>query len=313
MTSVKSGILVVDKPEGPTSHDVVARVRRILGTREVGHAGTLDPMATGVLVLAVGEATKLVPWLSASDKEYVTRVHLGVTTDTLDARGLETMRAPLPEPVLAALDALGAKGQVSDLLGAALDHERARTSQVPPAFSAVHVDGERAHVLARRGERVEIAPREVAVRSLVLLGGAAFPMPYLDLRVEVSKGYFVRSLARDLAERLGTVGHLLSLRRTRSGSFSLAEAVALGDRGQDLSRLPPAVVPLPAAAARVLPVCRLTLAGVTAARHGQRVRLDDIDPPRAEPSAWLDSDGTLVAIGEATEGQDGRVLRGFRG
>ncbi|HVJ94972.1 MAG TPA: tRNA pseudouridine(55) synthase TruB, partial [Labilithrix sp.] len=135
------GVLVVDKPRGPTSHDVVARVRRALKTRHVGHAGTLDPMATGVLVVAVGEGTKLVPWLTADDKTYEATIRLGIETDTLDAEGRETARVPITGELARAVDAwkVGA-----ELLEAALAAERSRTAQVPPAFSAIRIGGQRA-------------------------------------------------------------------------------------------------------------------------------------------------------------------------
>src|ERR1700689_3147099 len=136
------GVLIVDKPRGPTSHDVVARVRRAFGTREVGHAGTLDPMATGVLVVAIGEATKLVPWLLNENKSYEARIALGVETDTLDAEGRETHRSAPGEALLRAL-AGSPDAAISSLLEAALVAERARTTQVPPAFSAIQQAGER--------------------------------------------------------------------------------------------------------------------------------------------------------------------------
>lgn len=279
-----SGVLVVDKERGPTSHDVVARVRKQLGTRQVGHAGTLDPMATGVLVVAVGEGTKLVPYLTADDKAYEATLRLGIETDTLDADGREIARAPVPNDLAARLDA-------------ALASERARTSQVPPAYSAIKIAGQRAHELARKGEVVELAPREVAVRALT----ASIVGPdEVRLVVEVAKGYFVRSLARDLAAALGTVGHLTSLRRTRSGAFTLADA------GGEL-------LPLDVAATRALPVSRLTDGGVIAAGHGKRVPPSEIADPHEAPSAWLDPAGRLVAIGEVLPDGTGRVLRGFPG
>lgn len=277
-----SGVLVVDKERGPTSHDVVARVRKQLKTRHVGHAGTLDPMATGVLVVTVGEATKLVPYLTADDKAYEATLLLGIETDTLDADGREVTRAPVPPELAARLDA-------------AIAAERARTMQVPPAYSAIKIGGQRAHELARKGEAPELAPREVAVRSLA----ASVVSPNeLRLVLEVAKGYFVRSLARDLAAALGTVGHLTALRRTRSGAFTLADA-----GGELLS--------VDAAAKRALPVSTLTDAGVVAAGHGKRVPASEIAAPHEIASAWIDASGRLVAIGEVLPDGTGRVLRGF--
>jgi tRNA pseudouridine55 synthase len=294
----RSGVLVVDKPRGPTSHDVVARVRKALGTRQVGHAGTLDPMATGVLVIAVDEATKLVPYLTADDKGYEATLALGVATDTLDAEGKETERVAVPDAVLAALDV------TNGYIARALEAERARTSQIPPVFSAIRVAGERAHELARRGETPDLAPRSVAVKRLEVVGGGLEPLPHLRLALDVTKGYFVRSLARDLAAALGTVGHLTALRRVRSGAFPIAGATPLdGD-------LAAALVPLPDAARRALPASVLTAVGALAASRGQRVAVAEIADPHPSPSAWFDESGRLVAIGEVNE-DGGRVLRGF--
>jgi tRNA pseudouridine55 synthase len=266
------GVIIVDKPLGPTSHDVVQRIRKTFKTREVGHAGTLDPMATGVLVVAIGEATKLIPYLTAGDKSYDATIRLGVATDTLDAEGKETERAAVP----ASLD-----------LEAALSIERARTEQIPPAFSAIHANGERAHEKARRGESVDLPPRPVSVRALELVRHDG---DVLGLRLVVSKGYYVRSLARDLAAALGTVGHLTALRRTRSGAFSLS----------DVSDTP---IPLSLAAARTLPIVELDEIAAANARHGRPI--DASGQPKG-PCAWVHA-GTLIAIGE-----DGRVLRGFK-
>mgnify|MGYP001396284416 CR=1 FL=1 len=203
------GVLIVDKPSGPTSHDVVARARRVLKTRAVGHAGTLDPMASGVLLVLVGEATKLSSWLTLASKRYQTRIRLGVASDTLDAQG--TLReVPYTQP---------SEGQ----LRAALAAEKQRASQVPPSVSAIKVDGRRAYELTRKGEAPELSPREVSVQELELLSTTERE---LELRLTVSKGYYVRALARDLAQRLDTCGYLCELRRLASGPFGIAEAVA---------------------------------------------------------------------------------------
>lgn len=275
------GVIVVDKERGPTSHDVVQRVRKKFKTREVGHAGTLDPMATGVLVVAIGEATKLVPYLTAGEKAYVATLALGIATDTLDAEGKETERKPVP-PDLAAR------------LPAAIDAERRRTAQVPPAFSAIHADGERAHEKARRGEVVSLPARPVIVHALEARIDADADAAAIHLELAVSKGYYVRALARDLAEALGTVGHLTMLRRTRSGAFDLSD---VGD----------APIPLAKAASRTLPSITLDAIAAENARHGRAVA---ISSSPAGPCAWL-HEGSLVAIGETTDGV-GRVLRGFR-
>ena len=297
-----NGVLIVDKPRGPTSHDVVARVRRALSTRHVGHAGTLDPMATGVLVVAVGEGTKLVPWLTADDKAYETTVRLGIETDTLDAEGAETSRVPVPDELT---DALRARAP-SPLLDAAIAAERARTAQVPPAFSAIRIGGQRAHELARAGRlEVDLPARPVEVRALDVLGGRAGDGVELDLRIASAKGYFVRSLARDLASGLGTVGHLTALRRVRSGAFVIADAIAL-----DAVR-PEALMSVADAAARALPVTVLDEAGARAVSFGQRVAPEQMTSPHPRASAWLDQASRLVAIGECGPDGWGRVLRGF--
>jgi tRNA pseudouridine55 synthase len=300
-------VIVVDKPPRMTSHDVVARVRRALKTREVGHAGTLDPMATGVLVLAVGQATKLVPWLTAHDKAYEATIALGIATDTLDADGTETQRTPLGDPLRAVL-AQPWTAHEPGALRAALERERARTSQVPPAYSAIRTGGERAFARARRGEDVDLAPREVAVRRLDVVGWSDDP-PVLHVAVHVAKGYYVRALGRDLAEALGTVGHLTRLRRTRSGDFAVDEAVALDAPADELRAR---MLPLARAAGRALPSATLSEAGVRDARHGRPVRPEDHDAPAATPAcAWFDAGGTLVAIGRVDEARSGNVVRGF--
>jgi len=301
-----NGVLVVDKPAGPTSHDVVSRVRRALRTREVGHAGTLDPMATGVLVVAIGEATKLLAWLTDQSKIYEATVALGVETDTLDAVGRETRREPPPAEVLEAL-AQSVGGAVHPRLQAALETERARTSQVPPAYSAIQQEGVRAYARARRGEDVQLPARDVAVRSLVLTACTVDP-PSLSVTVEAAKGYYVRSLARDLAQGLGTLGHLTSLRRTRSGCFDVAEATPLDAPADQLAAR---VEPLERVAARVLPVAHLSEAGAVDARHGRPVKAGDIDGAAPGASVWLDPAGAIVAIGEVDATGAGRVKRGF--
>lgn len=305
-----NGVLVVDKPRGPTSHDVVAHVRRTLGTREVGHAGTLDPMATGVLVLALGEATKLVPWLTAHDKTYSATIFLGRATDTLDADGREEASVPLASELLDALAQWRAGAPIAPRLEEALAAERARESQVPPAYSAIKTDGRRAFALARRGETPVLAAREVRVHRLELLAARADGegRGELDVELDVAKGYYVRALARDVAAALGTVGHLTRLRRLRAGPFGVGEAVQHAAGADELRQH---IYPLAQAAAKALPVARLTEAGATDARCGRVVRAADIERHVAGPTAWLDADGALVAVGEASAEGDGRVVRGF--
>ena len=306
MADCPSSVVVVDKPRGPTSHDVVARVRRALRTRHVGHCGTLDPMATGVLVIAVEDGTKLVPWLTADDKTYEATIRLGVSTDSLDADGVEVGRAPLGEDLTRALGAM--PGPLPPMIASAIDAERARTMQQPPAISAIRIGGERAHAIARRGEEPALSPRECGVRRLDVIGGGLEPEPHLRILVEVTKGYFVRSLARDLAAALGTLGHLTELRRTRSGAFTIEDAIAL-DAAPEALRA--ALLPIERAAARALPVSVLTDEGVIAAGHGQRLMPGQVRDPHPEASAWLDGAGTLIAIGQVDADGSGRVVRGF--
>jgi tRNA pseudouridine55 synthase len=286
------GVLIADKPRGPTSHDVVAQARRLYGTRQVGHAGTLDPMATGVLVLLFGQALKLSAYLSAAAKCYRGVVSFGRSTDTLDALGRTLEERPLPD------------GEPShEKLASALALERERTSQEPPVFSAIKVAGRRAHRATRQGDVVELEPRPVEVFSLELLEvqGSA-----VAIELAVSKGYYVRALARDLGARMGLPAHLAELRRTASGPFTLAEAVTWpAARAESL-------IPLEVAVARALPTARLAEQGVSRARLGQRLDAADftLEPASAAVSAWLGPAGELVALGEK-DGARFRVVRGF--
>lgn len=309
---IASGVLIVDKPTGLTSHDVVGRMRRLLKTRRVGHAGTLDPLASGVLVVLVGEATKLGAYLTAHQKRYLARVAFGVATDTLDREGKPTASAEVPAWLSEELSVIAtsatsatspgaAPALACPRLEAALDAERARSTQVPPAYSAIKVGGQRSYARARAGEAVELAAREVAVSSMRVVGAGA---GFVELDLEVSKGYYVRSLARDLGEYLGVPSHLAALRRTASGPFTLEDVA-------DLTK-EPALIPVPTVAQRALPWGRLTEAGTLRARRGQALQSSDfVDlPPFDRPSAWLDEAGNLIAIG--TRRPDGFVLhRGF--
>lgn len=304
-----SGVLVIDKPSGPTSHDVVARLRRALGTRRIGHAGTLDPMASGVLVVLVGEATKLAPYLTAEDKRYEARVALGAATDTLDAEGEVTATGEVPGWLVAEIAEVAAGG-AAPRLAEVLAAEAARRAQVPPVYSAIHVGGRRSHALARAGAAVELEARPVEVRSIAIAGATADP-PALALAIDVTKGYYVRSLARDLGARLGVPAHLAALRRTASGGFVIAEA-APPDAGREA--LGAAMLPVEEAARRSLPVATLTGAGALRAARGQPLGAGDFvaAPEGAGPSAWLDGDGRLIAVGAPAAGGFS-VLRGFAG
>jgi tRNA pseudouridine55 synthase len=211
------GLVIVDKPAGMTSHDVVGRCRRIFGTRKVGHAGTLDPMATGVLVVGIERATKILGLLTATDKSYAATIRLGQTTSTEDAEGeiLQTISA----------------AEVTDAqIEAAVTPLRGEIDQIPSAVSAIKVDGQRAYKLAREGQVVELAPRRVRIDRFKVLdvrrdGGFVD----VDVEVDCSSGTYIRALARDVGTTLAVGGHLTALRRTRVGSYGLDEARTLDD------------------------------------------------------------------------------------
>ena len=211
-----SGILAIDKPSGMTSHDVVDRVRRISGERRVGHAGTLDPMATGLLVVLVGPATRLAPYLTSATKSYEARIVFGTQTDTDDAEGRVVATSPVPDEVA---DPFFATGVIASLVGT---HE-----QVPPAFSAVKRNGKVAYREARNGEALELEPRTVDIDQALLVGIECDGEYAWDVEFAVSKGTYIRALARDLGLALGTVAHLGALRRTRSGSIDVTHAHTL--------------------------------------------------------------------------------------
>ncbi|MBE2252901.1 MAG: tRNA pseudouridine(55) synthase TruB [Myxococcus sp.] len=208
-----NGVLVVDKPRGPTSFDVVQLVRRALKVKKAGHTGTLDPMATGVMAVCLGDATRIVQVLTDGDKAYDATVKLGVTTDTLDAEGAVQRTRAVPALTREALEV-------------ALARFRGPQLQTPPMYSAIRKDGKRLYELARAGEEVEREARPVTVYALTLND---FSSDELKLSVRCSKGFFVRTLAADLGEALGCGAHLTALRRTQSGPFLLARAVPLAD------------------------------------------------------------------------------------
>jgi tRNA pseudouridine55 synthase len=273
------GVLVVDKPAGPTSHDVVDQVRRALGTRRVGHTGTLDPFATGVLPICVGRATRLARFLAAGEKEYVARVRLGFATTTDDLTG-EALGEPCPVDV------------GPERLAAALVRLVGSFDQVPPTFSARRARGRRLYELARRGESVPRAATPVTVHAVELRGREG---DTVEITVRCSPGTYVRALARDLGERLGTGAHLTALRRTRSGSFDLSQAVP----GNDLARAAERLVPL-SALLPDLPAVRVGSEGSLRVRHGRELRrehvLDGFPEAPVERVRILDASGALVAL-----------------
>jgi tRNA pseudouridine55 synthase len=263
-----AGLVVVDKPAGLTSHDVVARMRRLAGTRRVGHGGTLDPMATGVLIIGIDKATKLLGHLAAHDKDYLATIRLGVTTTTDDAEG----------EVVAAAD----PGVVSDeALTAAMAALTGDLQQVPASVSAVKVDGVRSYTRVRAGEQVELAPRSVHVERFELLARRG---PDLDVAVTCTTGTYVRALARDLGAALGVGGHLTALRRTRVGGFSIEAAATLESVVTDLR-----VIPLADAVAAAVPRVDVSAEDARRIGFGQPVAIE------------LPSDGPVGVFGPAAE------------
>jgi len=292
-----NGVLVVDKPAGCTSHDVVQRVRKAIQQRSVGHAGTLDPLATGVLVVAIGEGTKLVSYLQSDDKRYDVTIALGAETDSLDADGTVTERADVP-----LLD----EKMVSEVLAQFIG----RYPQKAHKLSAIKVRGTPLHRRARRGEEVTAPIRDVELfeASVEHLGPEE-----LRLTLHCGKGFYVRSLARDLARALGTVGHVIRLRRTASGSFGLDGALA-GD-SLTAKAIEERLISV-AEACGSLNRVDLTDDGVAHARHGRPIGAGDIrgDGWRGmtpeEPLALFAPDGEIVALGRR-EIDHVRVVRGF--
>ena len=280
MSGVLDGVLVVDKPAGMTSHDVVARIRRVAGQRRVGHAGTLDPDATGVLVVALGRATRLVPYIQAGRKTYDARMRLGVTTTTLDAAGeiLEERDAShVDEPTLC--EAL--KRFVGDI------------EQIPPMVSAVKIGGERLHVKARRGEVVERPPRPVTIHDIVLEDFTGGPRAEAAFLVTCSPGTYIRTLAADVGDVLGVGAHLIGLRRLASGRFGQEEALAPAAlEGDDARDVLAAALLTPAQAVTDYPA-RVAEAD-EAVRIGHGKTLEATGKPG--PVALLDEQGTLLAM-----------------
>ncbi|HLU54680.1 MAG TPA: tRNA pseudouridine(55) synthase TruB [Pseudonocardia sp.] len=283
MDAPAPGLVIVDKPAGMTSHDVVARLRRILRTRKIGHAGTLDPMATGVLVCGVGRGTKILGHLALDTKAYTATIRLGVTTRTDDAEG----------EVVATADASGVTDAAIEEAMAALTGD---IEQVPSAVSAIKVNGQRAYARVRAGEEVVLAARPVTVSEFRLLARRG---PDLDVAVECSSGTYVRALARDLGAALGVGGHLTALRRTRVGPFTLDHARTL----EALEADPSAVVPLDAAVAMAFPRRDLDAAQAADISHGRPL------PPTGRPGTHgvFAPDGRVLAL-VADKGRHARPL-----
>jgi tRNA pseudouridine55 synthase len=290
------GLLVIDKPAGPTSHDVVSRMRRVLKERGIGHTGTLDPMATGVLALVLGRATRLAKFMSAADKSYEAVVTLGVSTDTGDADGEPVgprHHGPLPDRT--AIDR-------------ALDAFRGSFLQQPPAFSAKKIGGQRSYELARAARMRAVparpappslpAPTTVSAHRIDVL---SVEQEHVTLAIDCSAGFYVRSLAHDLGERLGTGAHLSALRRTRSGDFTLSTAMTLEAAEQDPDEAAAFVIPMEQLLPS-FPAVVLTSDGVLKASHGRDLGRGDLETrPGAGDHGFvrlIDRDGGLVGIAE---------------
>jgi tRNA pseudouridine55 synthase len=286
-----AGVVVVDKPAGWTSHDVVARMRRLAATRKVGHAGTLDPMATGVLVLGIGRATRLLGHLSASDKEYTATIRLGETTVTDDAEGEVSARAD-------------ASAVTAEDLTTAVEALTGDIEQVPSAVSAVKVEGRRSYARVRSGEEVALAARPVHVAAFdVERVRRAGKVIDAEVRVVCSSGTYVRALARDLGAALGVGGHLTRLRRTRAGAFGLDRAHTLEELEAQLS-----VVPLADVARAHFPVFSASPEQAENVRHGRALTSTDLGA--AGPVAVFSPDGDFLGLYEQRDA-DARAVAVF--
>jgi tRNA pseudouridine55 synthase len=286
-----SGLVIVDKAGGMTSHDVVARVRRLAGTRKVGHAGTLDPMATGVLVVGVEKATRLLGYLTLTEKEYAATIRLGQTTSTDDAEGEITGTAAAEGVTVEAIDEA-----VAALTG--------EIGQVPPAVSAIKVGGQRAYKLTRAGAAPELKARPVTVYEFTITGiqradeaGETAGLLDIDATVRCSSGTYIRALARDLGAALGTGGHLTRLRRTRVGGYRAGDARTLEQLAERFE-----VLPLAQAAAAAFPRRDLTEDEAGRLAHGGRLTSAGASAGGA-PTAAYAPDGTLIALVAEESGQ----------
>jgi len=286
--TVASGLIVVDKPGGMTSHDVVARVRRLAGTRRVGHAGTLDPMATGVLVIGVEKATRLLGYLTLTEKTYVATIRLGQSTTTDDAEGEPAGGSPATDLAPGALDA-----EIAELTG--------DIWQVPPGVSAIKVNGQRAYKLTRAGAAPELAARPVSVFEFSVTDvRRSGDFLDADAVIRCSSGTYIRALARDLGAALGVGGHLTALRRTAVGPYDLAQAHTLAELEGGAAAW---ITPLADAAAVAFPRLDLTAEDARRLAQGARLPLPSGDwPEPGVPVAAFDPDAELVALVTAESG-----------
>ena len=282
-TSTESGLLVVDKPGGLTSHDVVSRVRRLARTRKVGHAGTLDPMATGVLLLGVNRATRLLGHLALTEKGYDATIRLGVATTTDDAEG-EPLEVAPPGAV-AALDESALRAALSGLVG--------DIDQVPSSVSAIKVDGKRAYRRVQEGESFELPARRVTVHEITM-GEPSRDGDVLDVPISVrcSSGTYIRAIARDVGAQLGVGGHLTSLRRTSVGPVGLRDATPLARLEEDGAVT---LMPMPQAARRFFSCVEVDEAGARSVGFGQSL---DLRLPAPGPVGVLGPDGDFLALYE---------------
>jgi tRNA pseudouridine55 synthase len=288
------GLLVIDKPAGMTSHDVVAATRRILKERRIGHTGTLDPFATGVLLILVGKATRLAQFLSGADKEYDAIIRLGFATDTGDLMG-----TPVPGPT-------GKRKWSDEEIEAALTSLRGYIDQVPPMYSAKKIGGKKLYELARRGEEVEREPIRVCIHEFEAIRPDGQLIKdnldgTFDLHVHVScsAGTYVRTLAEDFGKRLSVGAHLAELRRTRVGDFNVTNAVTLDQLKTGFGEEALGTIMLrPNAALSRLPFVHLNAEDVRRARHGMEVKVAEYDWPDGEKVKMCDVDDHLIAIGD---------------
>jgi tRNA pseudouridine55 synthase len=273
---MNAGLVIVDKPAGMTSHDVVGRCRRIFGTRRVGHAGTLDPMATGVLVIGIERATKILGLLTGASKSYAATIRLGQTTSTEDAEG-------------ELLEQVSAEHLTDEAIATAIAGLRGDIMQVPSTVSAVKVGGQRAYRLAREGHTVELAPRPVRIDRFEMLGLRRHDqLVDLDVAVDCSSGTYIRALARDLGDALAVGGHLTALRRTRVGRFGLDQARSL----DELAERPELSFTLDEACLQMFPRRDLTAAEADAVANGRPLTPAGIDGVYAAQ----DPDGRVIAL-----------------
>jgi tRNA pseudouridine55 synthase len=283
------GYVVIDKPAGWTSHDVVARARRIVGERRVGHAGTLDPAATGVLPLAVGLATRTVEYLADADKSYRATIRFGVTTDSADADGDVVATADVSHLTM-------------DVLRPAIDSFTGEIMQKPPMHSAIKVDGKRLYELARAGVVADVKARPITVHEVTVID---WTMPDLTLDITCSKGTYIRSIARDLGQAVGTGAHLAGLVRTRSGPFTLDDAMSLEELQERLEREGWEGVALPPdAVLDGLTAIRLDDESAVAWNQGKRLAGVDVDGSPGPVRAY-DTDDRWLGVGELD--QDGSI------